>query len=574
MKFLLVLHLFTLTYTQKIIICDQFLDIFASKETDPIFTNIAAQIGTSTILEHMDDPIGKICSTKLKTAAMNALKELSLLGVRSNSSEFKNIEYIHDHKRQTRGLRFLGELFSSLTETGSPDEFDHLQSLTKKLKQAAIDQNEEVKSVELVVKNDHSMISRIKTALNIMNKEKSHNALVLNDTEIMLKHYFESEKKCKLGEAIDHVVQDEIRIVWSISNDAKSNKPNIFLFPPKNIKKIIKNHKNGDLKVLFESNNHNILYGMNCAVTSIHGKEIVSVMRLPLVNYNQMKNVVYLNYNSKNKKRFAELENFSDKKLDILICNKNIRFGILMSAVDLIKCQKNSASDFYICKKRIIHLYNDSPEFCTEKFKAKVIVFERSLNSFVIEKNAGSVQIICTNKLFKTIQVNKTTVINLPAKCMAKNLHFEIKSFNEQNIIEANETDYSSKFEIVDITPEQNIDFKEYAINDLEIKVSNTNDKLEQHDEEIDRMSDKADKSNKDMEELKNDKYPHVMAGISIGLSSTSFVVLVPITILFVYLYLRLSKKYRKITSGNDKKPKKPKNDKNEEEEEDEGEDS
>ena len=94
------------------------------------------------------------------------------------------------------------------------------------------------------------------------------------------------------------------------------------------------------------------------------------------------------------------------KDIDIMICNDETRFAVLLSSKDLENCQKNFVSNFFVCKKRIIRLYNESPEYCSDNFQAKVLVFEKTAKKFIIERTAGLVQIVCDQKLFKKVRIS------------------------------------------------------------------------------------------------------------------------------------------------------------------------
>ena len=83
----------------------------------------------------------------------------------------------------------------------------------------------------------------------------------------------------------------------------------------------------GHLQAHLESSNDlHFLYETNNAVTHTYNNSIVSVLDVPLANYNQMKNKIVKNFDTSNKLRIANFELISGKKYDLMICNKEISF--------------------------------------------------------------------------------------------------------------------------------------------------------------------------------------------------------------------------------------------------------
>lgn len=530
----------TIKCEKKIIVSDQFLNIFAKKSTKNIFANIDNLKKTAQKLDSLPGNHGKICASKLKSNALGYLKELSLFGIENSDKKYENIKY--NHIRNKRGaFRYLGEIIGTLVETGTPDQIDALENLTQDLVKANIDENKEMKKIELVVETDHEVVKNLKSVIDLLEVEEENNNLAINETQVMIEHFLESEKFCQIGEAIGSELENERRIIEGIFNDAKFSLANMYLFPHSNLEEIIKTHKKDNYKVLFESEPASMYmyYQITNSQTLVHENEIKSIIKLPLVNHNQLKNKIYYDYNLKNKIRLEPFQKLAGKDIDIMICNDETRFAVLLSSKDLENCQKNFVSNFFVCKKRIIRLYNESPEYCSDNFQANVLVFEKSAKKFIIERTAGLVQIICDQKLFKTMNITKTIVINLPEKCVAKNLYFEISTYIEENLNEANVTKFNNEFKLVkDNTDEFSFEFKEQALDKIEEKIKMAHKKLDIHDDNIGEMKNAAEKANLDIAILKSDKVPHALSGTSIAMSGFSLIAIIGV-IIVVVIFIR-----------------------------------
>ena len=516
------LNLVILAAAQKnIIVSDQFVSVYATKKTDNIQRNLQLLSGTKSILSNLNDPIAEICAADLEHTLHASIKDLNLFGF-----DFTNLEIVNDtkyqHERARRGLRFIGEAWAALTDSISPDESDHLELLTQKLKKASIDQNSEIKQIELVVNNDHSNIDKMKSLIYRENQAISNNEMEVKNTENMLENHIKAESECLYGKSIANLIKKEINIILSIAQKSSSNKASFYLFPPENIKKIVKNHKKDDFKVLFESSSDlHFLYETNNAVTHTYNNSIVSVLDLPLANYNQMKNKIVKNFDTSNKLRIANFELISGKKYDLMICNKEIRFAILLSSSDLSKCLKNSRETFFICQKRLIKLYLNDPEICSNKFLGKVLVAEITPKKFIIEGSAGEVQILCFNKLMRTVHINQTATIKLPKYCKAKNLYFEIETLRHEDVKESEAIkNFEKDFELfTDPAPNFTFDPKAHVVNQLKNNFSEIDNIVKQHDDQIDAMKVLAKKTGEDTENLINDKSTHIISRTGLSLT-------------------------------------------------------
>lgn len=491
---------------QRIIISDKFVNILARKSIKPIFENINHLSSISKQLTHFQGPLASTCRHQLIKKAKNFEKTLSIFGIQNPRKKLVNTQ-----QRSKRGLRVLGNVWCYLSDTPCPNDLDHYRTLEKNLKNIIKDESSELSNIEAIINSEQNLIHNLTLTFSKLNIRQSSNAIILNKTQNNLNSHIKVDFFCNTGKSIGSAIQNEIYEIGNIVSDAKFGLPNLYMFPPNHLSKIIADSKSGNLKMLFHSTSTEmlLLYQINCATTVIHDNHIISIMSIPAVSYEQLDNQIFHNF--KNHIRLEHLESITKKPIDILICNKNIRFSILMSSKDLKECRSNIAKTIYICKKRIIHLYIQSPDSCNDKLLAETIVIQLSNNYFLIDSSAGPTQIICNNHLEKTLNINSTTSIYIPDNCQAKNLNFLISALEKKTIYT------SSKFELVKVDHLPKIKFDN--IYDKKIK-NNFQNISKKFSISVKNLKDLHSKTSFDIEKLQKDNIPKTLSGTSLGISS------------------------------------------------------
>ena len=324
MPLIILAALFGCVKTQKILATDRFINIVARKSTVNIFSNIyllevyAAKLGKSHI------SFSDTCQSKLQKIANDSITELKIFGFSRKVMPVKNT-------RDKRGIRPLGTLLSWLTDTPSPDSWDREIELTQKLKSIITDEGAEILSIEHVLEREDKYLQALKSKMAILLNAEQTNSILVTNFSSELNAYNNAESVCIFGESIAHTILREMNIVKSIFTDSRQNLPNVYLFPPYNLKKLLEQKS-----IFTKGSDHLEYYHMNSAITTIHKYEIISIFSIPIIDASQTNSFTVHNFIKNNQARISPLEQIAQKTIDTMVCLKNTRQSILLSSLSLI----------------------------------------------------------------------------------------------------------------------------------------------------------------------------------------------------------------------------------------------
>ena len=110
---LLVSYYLDFAFCKKIILSNEFLNIYAKKNCSNLMANIKALTSNANELETIDDPSAKVCSASSRHAAEAFITELKVLGFDPNIRQKRSL------------LPLVGNVWSFIS--GSPSESDFSQ---------------------------------------------------------------------------------------------------------------------------------------------------------------------------------------------------------------------------------------------------------------------------------------------------------------------------------------------------------------------------------------------------------------------------------------------------------------
>ena len=517
-------------YMSTIITTDQFLYLTSNKNIHNIQISINKLTKVTKDLDKVNTTASNICKLSLKGAQYTAQNEYDLL--------YSQAVPVHkDPKlfnRFRRGLRPLGNLVSFLTDLPSPNQWDQYQDLVKHLKKIQTYESYEINEIEHSIIEEKNFIKEFHESITDLTKKQNHLSNEIKNNLLV-------NALCIYGQSLVQIVNRELNSCNFILQDAKYNLPNKHMFPPKKIEKELINYSSKNypespiLQILSDSN---VVYTINSAVTAYHEPYIKSILSIPIISETQTQQLINYNFTPKNQSRLEPFEKFLKKKIDIIICNSNLRKITLLASADLNKCQHPSSEHFYVCRGREVTMRNIKPYNCSTNELPKVIVIQLKQNEFLIEGTAGQTHLICKNQI-KEVQISRFTKVKVPNECTLENIYFNIEKSktpevrrisNRLEILEMNEIDTDQFIQKKQNTNATKKDF-DNKYNDLTKTIT--------------EMNKSHNKTKHEMDYINYNQHAHnIVTYTSVGLAGITMIVLI------ILLIINFSKKHTYVNNN------------------------
>ena len=486
-----------------IIVTDDFLDIVGKFDINGIFANANLLKTNADRLNDNNDPTATTCKLHLEKMAIFFTSELKSLG-------FKEIP---EKNRTSRSIKPLGELLSWASGIPGPASWQREVEVTHQLEKIANDEASEIFSIKNSIEKGNTFLNDLKAKITNLVSEEVENSNSITSNSEKLNEHINAELICDYALSIAESIREQLSIVKNIIYDSKFNLPNLHLFPFDKVSNIL--DENSISKKYLRD-----YYRMTSATYTIFKNTIIGSLSIPDLPEKKFKSKVVYHLANKNYLRLAPLEIFSQKPLDIMICDQDSRNSIIISSFDLKRCQRSTNKDFHICKRREIILKNDSPETCSANKIAKVVVFQMNNDEqFLVEGHSGSIsQLICNHRVIKSVNITETSLINVPNFCTLENFYFTISKTKEHTYNKS----IDESFEIVRKFPNLLLEKRPFHPHSLK----NDSEKIKKDQAEFQNAIDEMDEKNTVLKNAVNNNtewtpYLHGLSGSAIGISTT-----------------------------------------------------
>ena len=380
------------------------------------------------------------CTTGLKAKHTQAKKTISkILGSKNNRSK-RNI---------------VGEIWSKLSGTQSPTEWEHSKESMKKMQSVIKGEMGEIEEIEHTVEDEIEIVNQIDKDIKFLtNKEFStHKNLQIFAYYLKAQHKIESI--CNKGKTIAENLLAETHILKEIKNDAIFQRPSQHLFPiDKVYEKITALTVREQLPIFSKIHEIEQIYSMTASITAINDTIIYSIMEIPLVDFTYKYD--FMTFTSLTKRELKVINNMqmiSHKSLDLFLCSSAYKTLRVMSSADLAGCQRTSTNSVFICKGRKIknHDYVNKCDKIPEH-----IIIELDYNKILLKTNLKNVQMIC-GKSSKEVTLNSTySIINVEPECKIIGKEFLVGAITEID----KESEFKMKpFEVTSYNMETDFEF-------------------------------------------------------------------------------------------------------------------
>lgn len=337
-----------------------------------------------------------------------------------------------NHTGYKRGIPFLGDAISFLTDIPSPNEWAQEKELVRNLKSLTQGEMKEVHLLQSIVSDEETKVNEAIDKVNYYHTQTQNLATASWILAAITNDYFRIDILCDEAMRLANAIRKESRQLIEIEKDAELNRANELLFPLEIIDKKLANITNKEDTPLFNNvRDVTEIYHMANTVTFIEDDMIHSLLTLPLVDFTfGYEFIDQPHFDLKNIERIHKIEKIALKKIDIFLCSnvqKNIR---IFSTKDLQKCLTSFNKKITVCNSRSIVSYTaKSANQCSSHNLAGTIAIELSETAVLIDTEERDILLKC-NGATETINTNETVfVIHLKQSCKVTGSQFEIGPF-------------------------------------------------------------------------------------------------------------------------------------------------
>jgi hypothetical protein len=440
-------------------------------------------------------------------------------------------------QKSKRGFKLLGDIFSQITETASPDEWVKIKKIASDLTMITSNQQNELKNLKKQIFHNKNELNEY---LDVLQTQR------LNEYSEISNAIYTNENLTELSVLIDiaHIRaitiinhgNNENKIIQDIFEKSLLHLPSKNMFNPNTIKEVITKNAESDKKnshVFFTEKEIFDLYKFQSTMTAYDkdNNTLHSLLYLPLADYSDQMTIYPIpNLSPNDLNRLHALEDMTRLRYDRIQCSKGKNTISLLATSELRKCQSNIEKDTYICSGRQLTLKMNKITSCQNiKELPKTLASQTEINEFVIQSSEEKLTVYCEETPYKTIFPEMCPIkIFIPSQCHIKSKSMQITKGETSNLTKVIQV---KDMNLVRLTPLKHNDWTHiYKMKDIaKIKLPNKTN-LDESKDLFDKTDQIIKKTKSEVKELNESKMNMHIGISSLTLAITSLIVTLIIT--------------------------------------------
>ena len=351
------------------------------------------------------------CADKLSTMYEAAVYEFN------SALNYENTE----HQRFRRGLPFIGEILSEISDLPSPSAWLNELQLRKDLSEAVKGNIGSLNHIRHEIVAEHGVLEKLVPIVNdLMSNESDINGYFDINLDLF-RDFTYITRVCMQGTAYANRLLNESRIISSIHKNALLNRPDEALFPYSKISEHIQNFHMTSTNLDPISHKASDILLSTTAITGFEksSQMLHSILSVPICDFtNEFHFLLHPTLTTDDMYILRNLEHFALKKLDYFGCSRTSI--MIFSSKDLHACKKIALQPQkppkYICYKREVSMPS-AGDPCANFNLQGPIALELTPSLILIKTNLTSVKIICPNSTHDVKIEALYSKIKVPTKC-------------------------------------------------------------------------------------------------------------------------------------------------------------
>ena len=361
----------------------------------------------------------------MKKARLSNLKLIKvckrdILENKNKASEiFRTVTRQSKHKINKRGISFLGEALSAITNNPSPTQWSEEKKIVEKIARIAKGEQIEINQLKKAIHEQNLVNTNLIPTINELGKNIAKAESEFSVLDVIFENYLKIDLACKDGKKLSENLLKEALEIESIFENSLKNQPDKSLFPPGNVLNFI-NQQNKNIKVPVFQNSFEVskLYQMSSAVTVIESDVIHSMLSLPLVDFTlQYEFIDYPILNENEIETINKLSKIALRPIDIFLCCDTLRRLRLFSSSDLERCAGTTDGKSHICKGRTFLFPMNGNDPCTNFHIPNTIAIELSSTLILIKSDQKQFTLQCGTKKHAIFLNSSFTTLHIPKHC-------------------------------------------------------------------------------------------------------------------------------------------------------------
>ena len=369
--------------------------------------------------------------------------------------EKHQIKFDQHLTRKKRGIPFIGEAWSWLSDSPSPSEWRSQRRIIKDLIKLEKKDNKSLNFLKNgILRLQKSVVLENEKLVNIADKIETN----LSGDEKLIHESNVADTLCSKGTLLALELDEKRSIIEDIKSSSESSTPSRFLFPLEKLHQLITEHSLTDKilsPVFLTESEIQEIYTLKSSATVFNetSLKIDSIIQIPLADYSlMMVDMPMPNFNEFDQSRMRKAELFLMQKIDILLCSESQKSLRFFPSSELETCQKHldSTKQTYICESRDIFVAHRF-EKCNEiRSLPTAFIIEIDQNTFYFDHPPAQARISCANESSTSVlQIpEKPTKIKLAEHC---SLHTDLVTIGSMTFENDTIESPKEKFEIFDI---------------------------------------------------------------------------------------------------------------------------
>ena len=325
-----------------------------------------------------------------------------------------------------RYISFLGDIIKEIAGNPSGRDWERQVEISKKLLEIVKDEQAEIKGLKKHLKHEKkefkNHLNNVKAITLILANESNEIKIEKNTT----KKIIDLTRIHIRGKTLLQRAKRENDERKDIIEKAIFDLPSKIMFPVDTVKETIRSHgeqENFFNPVFYTSEELNSLYNFECCKTLFNKKTKTfhSYLEIPWTDFsNKMMTINIPELKASDLNRLHEIEIFTKKKVDRILCSNKLKMIRLLSLSDLTKCQKHRQKDLFLCSNREVMIKIDSMSSCKDiKKLPNVLALELTNDHYMVDRKINeTLNVYCNKKLHHQIDADIGTItVNLPKAC-------------------------------------------------------------------------------------------------------------------------------------------------------------
>ena len=346
---------------------------------------------------------------------------------------FRMATHQNDHSISKRGISFLGEALSAITNNPSPAQWSEEKRIVKKIAKITEGEIVEINQIKKAFHEQNLINTNLMPSVNQLGKQIARAETEFNILSLIFENFLEIEQTCNAGKKLSENLLNEALEIESIFENSLKNHPDKSLFPHEKIFEFISKH-NKNIKVPAFQNNLEIskLYQMSSAVTVIDKNVIHSIISLPLVDFTLQYSFFNYPILSENEiETINKLSKIALRPIDMFLCCETLRRIRLFSSTDLERCAGTADGKSHICKGRTLLFPMNGKNPCLDFHIPNTIAVELSPTLILIKSDQKKFTLECGNSTHAVLLNSTFATVHIPRHCELHGLNTFVGRYDE-----------------------------------------------------------------------------------------------------------------------------------------------